>query len=84
MVEFVEHVPLVMVHMKVLMPAVKPVMVVLGRFGFVIVPGPESFVHVPSPPPVAVFAAITGTVPTHNVRLAPAFAIWHCASKKFE
>ena len=26
---------------------------------------------------VAVFAAITGTEPTHKVRLGPAFAIWH-------
>jgi hypothetical protein len=74
--EFVEHVPLVMVHMKVLMPAVKPVIVVVGRFGAVITPDPEIFVHVPIPPPVAVFAAINGAAaPTHKVLLAPAFAI---------
>lgn len=58
-----------------LIPAVKPVIVVVGRFGFVIVPDPEIFVHVPMPPPVAVLAAITGINATHTVRLGPAFAI---------
>jgi hypothetical protein len=75
MLEFVEQVPFVIVHMKVLIPAVKPVIVVMGLFGAVITPDPEIFVHVPVPPPVAVFAAITGAAaPTHNVLLGPAFA----------
>ena len=79
----VTQVPLVMVHMKVLMPAVNAVMEVVGLSELVITPDPEIFVQVPMPPPVAVFAAITGTVPTHKVLLGPAFATWHWAFKKF-
>lgn len=79
--EELTQVPLVMVHMKVLMPAVNPVIEVVGESEFVMVPLPEIFVQVPVPPPVAVFAAITGTEPTHSVRLGPAFAIWHCDCK---
>jgi hypothetical protein len=67
------------------MPAVKPVIVVIGLFALVITPDPEIFVHVPSPPPVAVFAAITGAAtPTHKVLLGPAFATWHCAFNKLK
>ena len=77
----VTQVPLVMVHMKVLMPAVKPVMEVVGLSELVITPEPEIFVHVPIPPPVAVLAAIIGTVPTQRVLLGPAFATWHWAFK---
>lgn len=73
--ELVTHVPLVIVHMNVLIPAVNPVIVVVGKSELVITPDPEILVHLPMPPPVAVFAAITGTVPTHKVLLAPAFAI---------
>jgi len=69
------QVPFVIVHIKVAVPAVSPVIVVLGFNELVITPGPEIFVHLPIPPPVAVFAAIAGTVPTHKVRLGPAFAI---------
>lgn len=75
--ELVTQVPLVIVHKKVLIPAVNPVIVVVGKSELVITPLPEIFVQVPIPPPVAVFAAITGTVPTHKVLLAPALAIWH-------
>lgn len=77
------HVPFVIVHMNVLIPAFKPVIVVTGLLGSVITPDPEIFVHVPVPA-VAVLAAITGIEPTHKVLLGPAFAIWHCAFKKLE
>jgi len=70
--------------MNVLMPAVNPVIVETGLFGLVIMPDPEIFVHVPVPPPVAVFAAIKGVDPTHTVWLGPAFAIWHCALRKLK
>lgn len=63
-----------MVHAKTLTPAVNPVIVVAGLFEAVITPDPEIFVHVPSPPPVAVFAAMTGIVPTQSVLLGPALA----------
>ena len=75
--EEVTQVPFVMVHIKVLMPAVKPVIEVVGFKELVITPEPEIFVHVPIPPPVAVLAAITGTLPTHKVLLGPALATWH-------
>lgn len=75
MFDEVTQVPFVMVHMKVLIPAVSPVIVVVGFNEFVITPDPEILVHVPIPPPVAVFAAIIGTLPTHKVLLGPALAI---------
>jgi hypothetical protein len=75
MLDEVTQVPFVMVHIKVLVPAVNPVIVVVGSSEFVMTPAPEIFVHVPIPPPVAVLAAITGTVPTHKVLLGPALAI---------
>ena len=62
-----------MVHAKVLIPAVNPVIVELGELGVVITPDPEILVHVPIPPPVAVFAAINPFVPTHKVLDGPAF-----------
>lgn len=71
------QVPFVIVHANTLMPAVNPVIVVFGSEGLVMAPDPEIFVHVPKPPPVAVFAAITGFVPIHKVLLGPAFATWH-------
>jgi hypothetical protein len=74
MFDEVTQVPFVMVHMNVLIPAVNPVILVVGFNELVITPEPEIFVQVPIPPPVAVFAAITGTDPTQRVRLGPAFA----------
>ncbi len=71
------HVPLVMVHEKTFVPTAKPVIVVLGIREFVITPVPETKVHLPIPPPVAVFAAINALVPIHKVWLVPAFETWH-------
>jgi hypothetical protein len=41
------QVPTVIVHRNTEVPALKPVIVVLARFGEVIVPDPEIFVQVP-------------------------------------
>jgi hypothetical protein len=64
----------VIVHINVLIPAVNPVIVVVDEKGLIITPEPEILVHIPIPL-VAVFADITGIVPTHNVLLGPALAI---------
>ena len=39
------HVPLEIVHTKVFTPTLTPVIVVVGKVGFVIVPTPETIVH---------------------------------------
>ena len=61
------QVPFVIVHAKTFVPTTNPVIVVLGIKEFVITPDPETKVHLPIPPPVAVFAAINALVPTQRV-----------------
>ena len=60
------HVPLLIVQRKVLLlPAVKPVIVVLALFGLVIVTAkPDCTLHVPVPT-VGTFAAITKVLLSH-------------------
>ena len=64
-----------MVQAKIFVPKAKPVIVVLGRVGFVIVPEPETKVHKPVPT-VAVFAAIVVVgEEIQSVWLEPALAV---------
>lgn len=45
-------------HVSIVVPAVSPIIVVLLRVGVVIVPGPETFTHIPVP--------IAGLFPANN------------------
>ena len=59
--------PLLIVHRTTVpdpVPAVTPVMVVVGLLAFVIAPGPDWIVHVPTPT-AAVFAAIVNVLVLH-------------------
>ena len=63
------------VHSKIFVPKAKPVIVVFGKVGFVMVPLPEINVHCPIPT-VGVFAVIVVVLEEiQSVWLVPAFAI---------
>ena len=64
-----------MVHAKTLLPNPKPVIVVFGKVGFVIVPEPETKVHKPVPTKaVLAFIVVVGEE-IQSVWLEPAFAV---------
>lgn len=62
-----------MVQMKVLIPALKPVTVVVGLAGFIKVPFPLTFVHIPVP--VVGVLPFNAVVVAHAVWSLPAFAV---------
>ena len=62
-------------QVRTVTPAVNPVSVVFATSELVITPGPETFIHLPTPA-VGVFpASVTEPVLTHIVWFGPAFAI---------
>jgi hypothetical protein len=67
------HTPLVIVQLKTYTPGTRPVTVVFGEFGFVIVDpeGPLTYAHIPVPD-IGAFPASVTVVAAHNVWAGPA------------
>jgi hypothetical protein len=70
------HVPLEILHCKIVVPGIdKPVIVLLGEFGEVIVPPPEIILQVPNPTAGILPASTVLPVVTQIVCVTPAFAV---------